>query len=244
MSIVIVEHASFAGAGHCAQALRVHGFAVRVVRRWKDEPLPVDADDLTGLVLGDHVPQSSVSMPGLEAERRLIGAAQMRGLPIVGLGFGARLVAATLGGSVAPIPSILSGWASVSLTHHGKEDPLFAGQPWLQAWWTWSSERVAALPPTARPLATVGHDPVAFVIGTSVYGFTYHWEWTRGEFEGALKGYGADLGATTAEEASTGWTEHGANTSRLAQRQAVRIAQCLFLGDRQHLGRPRDIKHA
>ncbi len=244
MSVIIVEHVESLGSGLVGRALREHGFATRVVRRWRGEKLPPDADDLAGLVLCDHGPEVGVGAPDLGDERRIIGAAQVGKVPIIGLGFGARLLATALGGTVATADPAPCGWDPVALSHHGKEDPLFGGQPWRQPWWRWSRERIDALPPSARALASVAHDTMAFAIGTSTYGFVHHWELTPAEFEGSLRAFPSCLGSTTPEAAREGWRIHGSACERLGTRLATNIVRCLFIPDRQHLGRPREMELA
>ncbi len=244
MSVIIVEHVESLGSGMLGRALRDHGFATRVVRRWRGERLPPDADDVAGLVLCDHGPESGVGSPDLGDARRIIGAAQVARVPIICLGFGARLLASSLGGAVALSETTHCGWGELALSHHGKEDPLFAGQPWRQAWWQWNRERIDVLPPSARLLASVGHDAMAFAIGTRTYGFQHHWELTSGELEGALRAFPSCLGSTAVDAARDGWRMHGAACERLGARFAANIVRCLFVPDRQHLGRPREMEVA
>lgn len=264
MSITIVEQAESIGAGALARALREHGARVRVIRRWRNEACPPDVDGVDALVLCDHGPTVSVTNPALAAERRLIGAAQATGRAIVGLGFGARLVAAALGGSVQAragqvgagvgVADCAGEWCAVKLSHQGKEDPLFAGVPWSQQWWRWGCESIQSLPGTARTLAGIGHEPVAFAIGVKTYGFAFAWEqssqdlraawraFPQASVDGAAAAAGGATSATTTEatSADAGLAAWGATTDRLGAHLATRVVRCLLTPDRHWTGRARE----
>ncbi|MDA1007747.1 MAG: hypothetical protein O2800_01900 [Planctomycetota bacterium] len=228
MSIFIFEQASCVGAAALGESFRRLGLEHRTIRVWRGEALPADLDDASGLILCDHAPAALSTGHEFDAQRQLIGSAQVRGIPIIGLGFGARLLAGALGGKMVATDTIQSGWDEVRLNHIGREDPVLTGQPWSQHWWRWSRERIETLPAGAKPLAVVGHDPSAFLIGTKTYGFIHHWEWTASEFNRALAAFSADLGNTSADAAQSGMVTHGPSCARLGKRMAELISILLW----------------
>jgi GMP synthase (glutamine-hydrolysing) len=98
---------------------------------------------------------------------------------VLGICLGAQLIAQVLGARVYPGEKREVGWAPVTLTADGRDDPLFAG----------SDERLTVfhlhgdtyeLPPDAATLATSPvYEQQAFRWGEIVYGFQFHLEFTE-----------------------------------------------------------------
>ena len=90
------------------------------------------------------------------AEAALLAAAHRRGVPVLGICWGAQVLAHALGGSVKPAPSPEVGWLAVRPT---PGSPVPVG-PWFQ----WHGDRFG-VPPGARTLATSPLAPQAYVCG-------------------------------------------------------------------------------
>jgi GMP synthase (glutamine-hydrolysing) len=176
----IVQHVSYDGEGNIGRALRRAGRPWVRVRPFAGEPLP-RAAHLSGLVvLG--APAGSAddrAAAHLVAERLLIAEAVGLGLPVLGVCFGAQLLAVALGGGVTAdgVPEI--GMGAAALTGAGRADPVLGpgGQELTVLHWHRHGYR---LPPGAVRLATSGADTEqAFRVNDNVYGLQFHVEINR-----------------------------------------------------------------
>ena len=97
----VIQHVDYDGEGAIGHALRRAEYPWVSMRPFRGDPVP-RAADLSGLiVLG--APDGSADDRGcahLVAERRLIADAVGLGLPVLGVCFGAQLLAVALGGRV------------------------------------------------------------------------------------------------------------------------------------------------
>jgi GMP synthase-like glutamine amidotransferase len=105
----------------------------------------------------------------VEAEAALLAAAHRRGTPVLGICWGAQILAHALGGAVGPAPVPEVGWHRVWAT---AGSPVPSG-PWFQ----WHGDRFEP-PPGARLLATSPRAPQAFVGGRS-FAVQFHAELTE-----------------------------------------------------------------
>src|ERR1700722_16720720 len=113
----IVQHVSYDGEGNIGHALRRAGQPWTNVRPFRGDPLP-NASDLSGLVVLGAPSRSADDWASehLVAERQLIAEAVGVGLPVLGVCFGAQLLAVALGGRVVTDGALEVGIGSVALT--------------------------------------------------------------------------------------------------------------------------------
>ena len=118
------------GSGCSANALRDVGVHHRYLDVPRGEPLPKDLRGVGGLIVlgGPMGAYETDSYPFLKTEsapasRRRIAA----GRPVLGICLGAQLIAQVLGARVYPGERREVGWAPVTLTDDGRDDPLFVG---------------------------------------------------------------------------------------------------------------------
>ncbi|MGZ6693230.1 MAG: type 1 glutamine amidotransferase, partial [Solirubrobacteraceae bacterium] len=103
-------------------------------------------------------------------ERRLIGQAVKLGKPVLGVCFGAQLLAVALGGSLIKNGPLEVGMGSATLTEAGRSDPVLSTDREVVSVLHWH-RHAYALPPGAVRLATSGQDTEqAFRFGDKVYG--------------------------------------------------------------------------
>src|ERR1700722_7063752 len=173
----VVQHVPYDGQGNIARALHRAGLRSVTVRPFQGDPVP-RAADLSGLiVLG--APRGAAddeTTEHLVAERQLISEAAGLGLPILGVCFGAQLLAFGLGGAVVREGALEVGMGAASLTAAGQADPILGsgGEALTVLHWHRHSY---TLPSDAVRLATSDVcAEQAFRVGDKVYGLQFHVE--------------------------------------------------------------------
>jgi GMP synthase-like glutamine amidotransferase len=135
------------------------GYAIRMdIRSLQNNPtLPPDLDNIEAIIALDttaSLPQATTS-PWFQPEKDLIVAAHNANLPVIGIGFGAHLIALALGGQVKSAdPPHTLGWCDARLTFPGTIETLLAGQPWRSHQFLTKTDYIEKLPPAATPLMT------------------------------------------------------------------------------------------
>jgi GMP synthase (glutamine-hydrolysing) len=173
----VIEHVSYMGQGNIAHALRRAGLRSRDIRPFQGQPLP-SAADLSGLiVLG--APTGSAddeTTEHLVAERRLIRDAVGLGLPVLGVCFGAQLLAVALSGRVVKDGALEVGMGTAILTAAGRADPILGFDSDELTVLHWHRDSYT-LPPGAVRLASSDLCvEQAFRVGDNVYGLQFHVE--------------------------------------------------------------------
>ncbi len=144
--------------GYVGERLRHHGYALHGV------PRPVLLDQVGELVLtaglvlllGSADAVHDVSRAAaVEAEAATVRLALDAGVPVLGICYGAQLIAHALGGSVRPVERGEVGWMSVESV----DDELCGTGPWLQF-----HSDVLTVPPEARLTGRTGCGPQGFVL--------------------------------------------------------------------------------
>ena len=168
-----LQHVPFEGPGVFRLALETRGYTVRNILVPVDG-LPSDPGDFL-LIMGGPM---SVNDPDawIAAELQFVTTALARDIPVLGICFGAQLLAKALGGSVASGPKFEIGMGSVSLTEMGKIDPILSAMPQTFLVFQWHGEGIT-LPPVIGHLVTSADFPVqAFRMTDRVYGLLFHLE--------------------------------------------------------------------
>lgn len=169
MRILVVANTADPETGYVGDALVARDAELVVVyREAADFPLAIGDFDAV-LSLGS---ESSVndrdSVAGIGAEADLLRQAHSIGRPVLGLCFGAQLLAHALGGTVNHSPSPELGWYAVETD----VPDLIPPGPFVQ----WHYDRFTP-PPGARELARSSAGSQAFVLGRSL-GVQFHPEAT------------------------------------------------------------------
>ncbi|HBP87129.1 MAG TPA: type 1 glutamine amidotransferase [Nitrospirales bacterium] len=168
-----LQHVVFEGPGVFRRALETRGYTVVNVVVPADG-VPSDPGDFL-LIMGGPM---SVNDPDgwIEAELQFVKTALARDIPVLGICFGAQLLAKALGGSVASGPKFEIGIGSVSLTDIGKIDPILSATPKDFFVFQWHGEG-STLPPGSAHLVTSADFPIqAFRMTDRVYGLLFHLE--------------------------------------------------------------------
>ncbi len=176
----IVQHVAYDGEGNIGHALRRAGQPWINVRPAFGDPLPT-AGELSGLVvLG--APSGSAddrASAHLVAERQLIAETVGLGRPVLGVCFGAQLLAVALGGRVVTSGELEVGMGPAALNGAGRTDPVL-GSPEPELTVLHWHRQSYTLPPGAVRLATSGAGTEqAFRVDDNVYGLQFHVEINR-----------------------------------------------------------------
>jgi len=168
-----LQHVPFEGPGVFRHALENRGYTVRNVLVPADG-LPLDPGSFL-LIMGGPMSVNDADS-WIETELHFVKAVLESGIPVLGICFGAQLLAKALGASVVPGPKFEIGMVSLSLTENGKTDPVFGSTPQTFPVFQWHGEGMT-LPPGGTPLATSSDFPVqAFRMNDRIYGLLFHLE--------------------------------------------------------------------
>ncbi len=140
---LILQHEDVAPAGLALDALAACGVPCQLVRPDRDEPLPDPAAVLFALSLGAEAAADD-ELGWIATELAWLRAADRADTPILGICFGAQMLAVALGGGVSRARRPERGWVHVSTD----EPELIAAGPWL----TWHDDEIE-LPGEAQLLA-------------------------------------------------------------------------------------------
>jgi len=248
MPTVILEHSDLARSNRLAAVLRDYGHRLEIRRLHRGDPVPTDLDGVDALIsAGGAVSPDDDTPPWMAAELELMRAVNDAARPLFGICLGCQLLARALGGKVGRMEGgIECGWNEIALTPAGREDPLFAGQPWRFRQPTWHRFHVEEVPPGARILAANDRSPVqAWGLGLRTYAVQYHPE----AYVETVESWADDEPDALAEAGITRETlrrqhaEHAETAARLAQRFFEALALVVMPVDRRYAGIAKDLHH-
>jgi len=168
--VMVLERGDRAPIAQLQRVLGERGLEPVVVRAEDQPELPPPASLQMAVLVGTNRYGAEADRASHAAERDWLRRADRAGTPILGIGHGARALAAALGGGIEPVERGQRGWALVdtSVPH------VIGGGPWL----AWQHE-IIRLPPGAELLAHNRLGPQAFRLGRHV-GVQFHPEATAG----------------------------------------------------------------
>jgi GMP synthase (glutamine-hydrolysing) len=128
---LVVQHVAAERPNLIAVALESAGVGVDVVRTDRGDPVPVDAERFSAVVVmgGPMSVGDARRTEHLRHELRLVESALRHGVPVLGVCLGSQLLAHVLGARVAPAGFLELGWLPISLTPDAARDPLLARCP-------------------------------------------------------------------------------------------------------------------
>jgi GMP synthase-like glutamine amidotransferase len=180
MSILIIEHSNLTGSDRLGERLLQDGHRLQTVRVYAGEQLPADLDEIDGVISCGGPQAPDCNEPWVEQELKLLLEADTIQIPILGICLGSQLLARALGGEIAPSSAPEMGWYDLTLTSSGREDVLFAGQPWCGPQFQWHHWEIITLPKDATTLARSERCNIqAWTKGINTYAVQFHPECTR-----------------------------------------------------------------
>jgi GMP synthase (glutamine-hydrolysing) len=176
---LIVQHEIDAPSGLIGEWLDEHAVDIDVLRIDIESRVvdPIQYDLIVSL--GSDRAAYDDSLPFVATEQLLLRQAVEARVPVLGICFGAQLLARALGGDVSRARRLELGWVPV----HTRDPELIGEGPWFQ----WHSDAFT-LPPTARLIAESDVGPQAYIVGRSL-GLQFHPEVTPTIVEGWLRAY-------------------------------------------------------
>lgn len=227
--VYVFQHVACEDLGTFAEVLAARGFAADYVRLFAGDRVPDDWSDAAALIFlgGPMSVNDEPRYPYLAAEKTMIRSALARQTPTLGVCLGAQLIATAAGSRVFSGGHPEVGWAAVSLTLEGRQDPLLAPLGDLAAVFHWHGETFD-LPQGAVRLAfsalTMNQ---AFRLGQTTYGLQFHLEVDAEMIEAWIRDYPSDLGANaepTVRRITTDTVTHAA----LLRTAAARAMHCFL----------------
>jgi GMP synthase (glutamine-hydrolysing) len=234
VAILVFQHHDIGTPGRLGSTLRDHSHRLDIRALHESDTVPVGFDEVEGVVSlgGDqNLDDPADKAPWMQAEIDYLRQAHEQGLPIVGICLGAQLLAAALGGQVAPMEEPEIGFHAVSINAAGQTDTILSGVAWESEQFCHHSQHVETLPPGASALASSKRCKVqAFRAGMRAYGFQYHFEADRAMIHRLIESAKDDLHRTgyTEEEIEQQIAQEYDSFARLSDRLCVNIASFLM----------------
>ena len=180
-SWLVLRHVQAEGLGLLANVLRERGIHHRYLDLPRGDPPPRDLRGVGGLIVlgGPMAVYEPERHPVLATESGLVERALTAGRPVLGICLGAQLIANVLGARVFRGERREVGWAPITLTEDGRDDPVFGlMEPTLTVFHMHGD--TYELPADAKNLArSAVYEQQAFRYGDLVYGVQFHLEFTE-----------------------------------------------------------------
>ncbi|MGD8590876.1 MAG: type 1 glutamine amidotransferase [Chromatiales bacterium] len=190
--IRIFRHIACEGPGYLGEFFDRQEIAWELVCIDVQRPVPMQVDDISGLVFMGASVGVNDPLPWVEQELRLIRNAHESGVPMMGICFGGQLISKALGGVVTRGEGMEIGWHPLyRLNMHQHQDWL-DGLPVEFETFHWHADTFS-MPPGSQPLLmSECYKNQGFVLG-DILGMQFHLEMTEEMVEAWIERYGSDL---------------------------------------------------
>ena len=175
--LLVIQHDPEVPLGELAAPLEDAGLDIAWWRTWLSPHHGVDIRDFAGLVsLGSFASVTEeASTPWIQAEIALLEEALAHEIPVLGVCFGAQILARAAGGRVLTAPEPEMGWLEIRTTQAADTDAVMAGlgQGWSALDFHFDTFE---LPDSATVLGVTPGFPQAFRVGSCAWGIQFHIE--------------------------------------------------------------------
>lgn len=235
--VLVFLHMDDEHPGYIADYLQRRGIPFRVIRPYRQEPVPALDDSMAGLVFMGGVMSVNDELDWLEQEVRLIRDALTHSLPVLGHCLGGQLISRALGQTVKSNPVKEVGWHDCYRAETSTEEDFTA---WLQdveepfGMFHWHSETFS-IPPQGAALFSSKHcKNQAYSYSDNVLAMQCHVEMTLPQIRDWTSGWKEDLRTRSAseqdfDEINAGLVEKIAALNRVADRLYSRWVSTLDL---------------
>ena len=117
--ILVISHAACEHAGYLCEYLDQRNVPYERIRHEQGESIPEAIHSLSGLVFLGSPNSVNDSLSWIQEEITLIQSALLVDMPVLGICFGAQLIAKALGARVIPASSMQIGWHPIRFTQRG-----------------------------------------------------------------------------------------------------------------------------
>jgi GMP synthase-like glutamine amidotransferase len=172
-----LQHVPFEGLGSIESWLEAHGCELTHTRFFESAGLPdTRAIDFLVIMGGPMSVNDEDEFPWLASEKQFVREVIESGKPVLGICFGAQIIASAMGARITPNPAKEIGWFPIQAVD--SNDGSTFRFPASETVFHWHGETFD-LPPGAMRLAkSEGCENQAFQLGKAVIGLQFHLETT------------------------------------------------------------------
>jgi GMP synthase-like glutamine amidotransferase len=188
----IFRHIACEGPGYLADFLDRHAVPWELVCLDADRPVPMQLNDISGLIFMGAIVSVNDPLAWVEAELDLIRSANETGVPMMGICFGGQLISKALGGTVTRGEGMEIGWYPLYRLNTDDHFDWLDGLPVEFETFHWHADTFS-MPPGSQPLLMSDcYKNQGFVLGDHI-GMQFHLEMTEEMVEAWIERYGNDL---------------------------------------------------
>ena len=175
--LLVIQHGLEGPLGDLAAPLAAAGLDIEFWNVWEQPDRAVDISEFDGLAsLGSFASVTEeANTPWIREEIALFEAALEHEVPVLGVCFGAQILARAAGGRVLTAPSPEIGWLEIQTTQAAQSDALLAGlgEGWVALDFHFDTFE---LPADATVLGVTPGFLQAFRVGSCAWGIQFHIE--------------------------------------------------------------------
>lgn len=218
-----VQHVAAEPPNLIAAALDAEGVRLDVVRVDRGDPVPVDAERLSAVIMmgGPMSVADAGRLEHLRDEMRLVESALRHGVPVLGVCLGSQILAHVLGARVAPAGFLELGWLPVTLAPDASGDALLGECPPTFTALHWHGDAFD-LPRGAAHLARSDRTAVQAFRHGRAWGLLFHFEADAVQVEEMALAFPGEVAAGGSSAAAL------AERARREARSSRRIGEDVF----------------